>query len=124
MNLNEAKNILKKSGYLLIKESRGVTYTPEEIIDDMWYRRFRYFGEDGDFPIATYKDYQTAFMHGFKKDIDITKIEELFANKYDTKEIINLKIAYEEGEAFAKCKTNDEVDTLESDDSADAWFND
>ena len=123
MDLNEAKQILKNEGYRLIREN-GVelTYTPEEIFDDMWYRRYRYRGEDGGFPKASYKDFQNAFIHGYKKDMSIEEMLYLFRNKYGGDDLNELKCAYIDGEEFSKCKTNDEVDELESEYSDDNWF--
>ena len=123
MNLVEAKQILKNEGYRLIREnSAELTYTPEEIFDDMWYRRFRYRGEDKGFPKAPYKDFQAAFIHGYKKDMSVEEMLYLFGDKYSGDDLNELKYAYIDGEEFNKCKTNDEIDELESDYSDDAWF--
>ncbi len=111
MNLNEAKKILNDYGYQMIKEARGLTYTPEDIFDELWDRKYNYW-DDSD-----YNDFKLLFIDGYKK----LELPSELAIKYNTG-IKTADIVYEDGIEFAKCKTDDYVQEKLADESSDEYY--
>jgi hypothetical protein len=106
MNLLEAKQLLKERGYKLIKEGRklyeAVTYSPEEIFDDLWDRKFSYWDD------AEYNEFKQAFIAGYT------------GRNY--KGSSDAKYAYDDGISFCSCDTNQRVKELLAELTSDEWY--
>ena len=111
MNLNEAKKILNKYGYQVVNESRGFTYTPQDIFDELWDRSYSYW-DDGD-----YNDFRLIFINGYKN----LELPADLAAKYNTS-IKTADIVYEDGIEFAKCTTDDCVQNKLADKTVDEYY--
>ena len=108
MNLNEAKQVLQKQGYKLIKETRQLnerlTYTPEEIFDELWDRKFKYWDDSAD-----YNEFKRAFIAGYAGE--------------DYNDDRAAKDAYEDGVSFKSCNTDDCIQDMLADNTCDDWYN-
>ena len=111
MNLNEAKKILNKHGYQIIKEAIGLTYTAEDIFDELWERKYNYW-DDSD-----YNDFRLLFINGYKN----AELPNDLAIKYNAT-IKTANIVYEDGIEFAKCKTDDCVQDRLAEETSDEYF--
>jgi hypothetical protein len=109
MNLAEAKQLLQKQGYRLIKETRQLnerlSYTPEEIFDELWDRSYKYWGDDAD-----YNNFKRAFIIGYAGE--------------DYNDDRAAKDAYEDGVKFNSCETDTCVQNLLADLTCDEWYED
>lgn len=111
MNLNEAKIILNKNGYQLIKEARGLTYTAKDIFEELWDRSYKYWDD------SNFNDFRLLFMNGYNN----LKLPEDLAAKYNAS-IKTANIVYEDGIEFAKCKTDDCIQDKLADKTVDEFY--
>lgn len=111
MNLNEAKIILNKNGYQLIKEARDLTYTPKDIFDELWDRKYKYWDD------SEYQDFCLLFINGYKN----LELPEDLAAKYNIG-IKTANIVYEDGEEFAKCTTDDCIQDKLAEETSDEFY--
>lgn len=113
MNLNEAKIILNKNGYQLIKETRDLTYTPKDIFDELWDRKYIYWDN------SDYQDFSLLFINGYKN----LELPEDLATKYiTTNGIKTANIVYEDGIEFAKCTTDDCIQDKLAEETSDEFY--
>lgn len=106
MNLSEAKQLLQKQGYKLIKETRQLnerlSYTPQEIFEELWDRKFKYW-DDADF-----NEFKRAFLAGYAGE--------------DYNDDREAKYAYDDAVSFKSCRTDSCVQNLLADLTCDEWY--
>lgn len=114
MNLNEAKQLLKKSGYIVLKESNNkeITITPAKIFQILYSKAYKYWADSD----VSASDLQGAFDRGFKNDIDWESYREYLINEYDNeKDLDYLKSAFNDGRIFGRCTTDMQIEAELSD---------
>ena len=117
MNLQEAKVILKKKGYRLLKEN--LTYTPEDIFEEVWSRCYSYWDDLH----AEKHDLRAAFICGYKNELSKNEMKMEFETRVGNEALGELEIAYDDGHDLSEYTTDDSLQDKLFDFTTDDYFN-
>ena len=114
MNLNEAKQLLKKQGYKLIKEGKEIglnDYTPGDIMELLYNRIYRYWA-DAD---LSFSDIESAFRAGWEGKTSWQEFRSYYEENYGGKDLDYLGIIFNDGRKFGTCKNDREIKRMLAD---------
>ena len=108
MNLFEAKQLLKKCGYRLIKEETDIgltNHTPADILSKLFTGIYHHWA-DAD---LSYSDIESAFRAGWEGKTDWQEFRSYYDEDYDGKDLDYLNIVFNDGRKFGTCKNDSEI---------------
>lgn len=114
MKLDEAKQLLKKHGYKLIKEGAdsGFTeYTQGDILSKLYTRIYRHWADAA----LAYLDIVSAFTAGWERTTDWQEFRSHYDQKYDEKDLDYLSIVFFDGRKFSACKNDPDIKLMLAD---------
>ena len=114
MNIFEAKQLLKKCGYRLVKENTdiGLTdYTPGDVLSELYTGIYRHW-LDAD---LDYSDIESAFQAGWEGTTDWQEFRSCYDEDYGGKDLEYLEIVFDDGRKFGACKNDGEIKLMLAD---------
>lgn len=108
MDLNEAKQLLKKHGYRLIKEGADTglsDYTQGDILSKLYTKIYRHWADAA----LAYLDIVSAFTAGWERTTDWQEFRSRYDEDYDEKDLGYLEIVFNDGRKFSACKNDPDI---------------